>query len=417
MSDTAALQCPRSITDEDRARAQIYQLLAVLLSSPPSDELLKGLASLQGDDTPLGSAYKNLAALAQRTTAVDAEQEFNNLFIGVGRGELLPYASYYLTGFLNEKPLADLRTDLMTRGVKVSDGVKEPEFLKQVETFQKWLEARPDVTRTLSVVDILKATHRSLNGGDQAFYKLPENREMIGQELFLYTMSLPQGMDINDRITLKNDAIRVTVLWTISDSKRWMEETAFVANHAKESGLDITITGKGNIYQSMNPYVVESFVRSISIALVLISILLITVFGSVKMGMIALLPNCIPLLLGGAAFWFLGKSIDVGSVLVMSVCLGIAVDDTIHLLSNYNRLIKDGLSPQKATAEVLAHTSPALIFTTIILVLGFGTLAFATFVPNIYFGIMTAIILTLALFTDLTFLLAVLTKEEEPQNA
>ena len=127
MSDTAVLQCPRSITDEDRARAQIYQLLAVLLSSPLSDELLKGLASLQGDDTPLGSAYKNLAALAQRTTAVDAEQEFNNLFIGVGRGELLPYASYYLTGFLNEKPLADLRTDLMTRGVKVSDGVKEPE--------------------------------------------------------------------------------------------------------------------------------------------------------------------------------------------------------------------------------------------------------------------------------------------------
>lgn len=127
MSDTAVLQCPRSITDEDRARAQIYQLLAVLLSSPPSDELLKGLASLQGDDTPLGSAYKNLAALAQRTTAVDAEQEFSNLFIGVGRGELLPYASYYLTGFLNEKPLADLRTDLMTRGVKVSDGVKEPE--------------------------------------------------------------------------------------------------------------------------------------------------------------------------------------------------------------------------------------------------------------------------------------------------
>ena len=127
MSDTAVLQCPRSITDEDRARAQIYQLLAVLLSSPPSDELLKGLASLQGDDTPLGSAYKNLAALAQRTTAVDAEQEFNNLFIGVGRGELLPYASYYLTGFLNEKPLADLRTDLMTRGVKVSDYVKEPE--------------------------------------------------------------------------------------------------------------------------------------------------------------------------------------------------------------------------------------------------------------------------------------------------
>ena len=123
-------------------------------------------------------------------------------------------------------------------------GSKNPEFLKQVEAFQKWLEERPEVTRTLSVVDILKATHRSLNGGNQEFYRLPSNREMVGQELFLYTMSLPQGMDINDRITLKNDAIRVTVLWTISDSKRWMEETAFVAEHAKKSGLDVTITVK-----------------------------------------------------------------------------------------------------------------------------------------------------------------------------
>ena len=141
---------------------------------------------------------------------------------------------------------------------------------------------------------------------------------------------------------------------------------------------------------------------------------LVMVFGSFKMGDCSFAQR-IPLLLGGAAFWILGKSIDIGSVLVMSVCLGIAVDDTIHILSNYNRRIKDGLSPQAATAEVLAHTSPALIFTTIILVLGFGTLAFATFVPNIYFGIMTAIILTLALFTDLTFLLAILTQKEEPQ--
>jgi len=125
--NTAEVQCPRSISDEDRARAQIYQLLGVLLGDPPSRELLQGLASLQGDGTTLGSASKNLAALAERTTPYDAEREYNNLFVGLGRGELLPYASYYLTGFLNEKPLADLRTDLMARGIKASDDVKEPE--------------------------------------------------------------------------------------------------------------------------------------------------------------------------------------------------------------------------------------------------------------------------------------------------
>ena len=127
MVDTAEVQCPRSLTDEDRARAQIYQLLGGLLSGPPSSELLQGLASLQGDDNALGTASRNLAALAERTTSDDARREYNNLFIGVGRGELLPYASYYLTGFLNEKPLADLRSDLKARGIKARDDVKEPE--------------------------------------------------------------------------------------------------------------------------------------------------------------------------------------------------------------------------------------------------------------------------------------------------
>ncbi|MBJ6136004.1 molecular chaperone [Marinobacter litoralis] len=127
MVSTAEVQCPRSISDEDRARAQIYQLLGTLLGSPPSSELLEGLALLQGDDTPLGSASRQLAALAERTLPFDATREYNNLFVGLGRGELLPYASYYLTGFLNEKPLAELRTDLMARGIRARSDIKEPE--------------------------------------------------------------------------------------------------------------------------------------------------------------------------------------------------------------------------------------------------------------------------------------------------
>jgi len=127
VTNTAEAQCPRSICEEDRARAQMYQLLGVLLSGPPSTALLQGLSSLQGDDTPIGVASRQLAALADRTNAGHAEQEYNNLFVGLGRGELLPYASYYLTGFLNEKPLAELRTDLMARGIKANDDVKEPE--------------------------------------------------------------------------------------------------------------------------------------------------------------------------------------------------------------------------------------------------------------------------------------------------
>lgn len=127
MENAAKSQCPRSVSEEDRARAQVYQLLGTLLASPPSTELLSGLASLQGDETPIGTASKNLAAIAARSNERDVEREYNNLFIGIGRGELLPFASYYLTGFLNEKPLANLRTDLMSRGIQSAEDVKEPE--------------------------------------------------------------------------------------------------------------------------------------------------------------------------------------------------------------------------------------------------------------------------------------------------
>lgn len=127
MSEVAEASCPRSVSEIDRARAQIYQLLGVLMTSAPDEALLQGIAQLESDDTPLGKATKSLTKLASRVPAADVDREYSNLFIGLGRGELLPYASYYLTGFLNERPLANLRTDLMQRGIKSADDVKEPE--------------------------------------------------------------------------------------------------------------------------------------------------------------------------------------------------------------------------------------------------------------------------------------------------
>lgn len=136
MSQNAVTQCPKSLMDEDVWRAQLYQLLGQLLTDPPTAELLDGLASLEGDDTEIGRATKTLASVADKVTVDDVEREFNALFIGLGRGEILPYASYYLTGFLNEKPLAVLRQTLATLGVARADGVAEPEdhagFLCQV---------------------------------------------------------------------------------------------------------------------------------------------------------------------------------------------------------------------------------------------------------------------------------------------
>ena len=115
------------IAEEDRLRADMYDFLGALLAGPPDAALLGKSAALSGDDSEVGRAIRTLARIAGATTPEAVEDEFNTLFIGLGRGELLPYGSYYLTGFLNEKPLAALREDMKTLAIVRAEDVFEPE--------------------------------------------------------------------------------------------------------------------------------------------------------------------------------------------------------------------------------------------------------------------------------------------------
>ncbi len=115
------------VAEEDRLRADLYNYLGLILSAPPDQMLLDQTAGLSGDDTPLGQAITGLARVAKVTKPKAVVSEFNALFVGLGRGELLPYASYYMTGFLNEKPLAKLRGDMAAMGMTRASNVFEPE--------------------------------------------------------------------------------------------------------------------------------------------------------------------------------------------------------------------------------------------------------------------------------------------------
>ena len=116
-----------AVSEEDTQRAQYYRLLSRLLAGPPDEGVIALVAELEGSDTPLGGAVSALGGAARETTADAARQEFHDLFIGVGRGELVPFGSYYLAGFLMEKPLAELRGDMAELGIERADGVSEPE--------------------------------------------------------------------------------------------------------------------------------------------------------------------------------------------------------------------------------------------------------------------------------------------------
>ena len=115
------------LPEEDRWRVEFYQLLARFLSRPPTSDDLAVAAALTGNETPLGKAVHALSRVASRADAATVQEEYHDLFIGVGRGELLPYGSYYLTGFLHEKPLGELRTDMSALGITADPSSSEPE--------------------------------------------------------------------------------------------------------------------------------------------------------------------------------------------------------------------------------------------------------------------------------------------------
>ena len=126
-ASTSEVKASPAIAAEDRLRADLYNFIGLLLAGPPDQMLLDQTAALQGDESELGQAVSALSKMAKLSKPKAVESEFNRLFIGLGRGELLPFASYYLTGFLNEKPLALLRQDMSARGLARSETVFEPE--------------------------------------------------------------------------------------------------------------------------------------------------------------------------------------------------------------------------------------------------------------------------------------------------
>ena len=127
LSITAPAIVTVDISEEDALRADMYDFLASLLRKEPTDELIDKISELDGDETPIGSACLTLAHLAKTMDKGLIRNEYVEMFIGVGRGEVLPFASYYLTGFLNDKPLSNLRADMADIGIVRVKGVKEPE--------------------------------------------------------------------------------------------------------------------------------------------------------------------------------------------------------------------------------------------------------------------------------------------------
>ena len=166
----------------------------------------------------------------------------------------------------------------------------------------------------------------------------------------------------------------------------------------------VFITGREYLYNGMNDYVVKSFFTSLGISIFLIALIMIYFLKSVKWGLLSLIPNLVPIAFGAVIMRLIDRPVDVGTIIVASVCFSIAIDDTIHMIFEYSRYHKQGDSFEDAMLKVYRNSGIALITTTLILVGGFSTFVFSDFIPNWNFGVFSSLVMLFALFIDLTFL-------------
>ena len=283
------------------------------------------------------------------------------------------------------------------------EGIKDPKFLAQVIDFEKALkENYPAVRFSISLKDIIVRMQTVLN--PDAATALPEEKNLVAQYLLLYSMSLPQGMEINDQVDTNERYLRLTLNSDVQDTSKDLEMIAWIKKWWRERApYAADVQGQTAIFAYMQSSVTDTLVISIASTLLIVMLAMFLIFRNVKMLLLFILPNVAPLVLVAGVMGYLGIHIDIGVAISAAVILGIAVDDTIHFFSKFFDVIKE--KPfEESIDHVISHSGNAMILTTLILSLTFAVFGVSSFIPNVNFAIVTITALNIALLLDLLLL-------------
>jgi len=300
-----------------------------------------------------------------------------------------------------------------------SNGISDSKFIQDVDTFTNWLKSLDEVVHVSSISQIFKRLNKNMHADDNDYYKLPESKELAAQYLLLYEMSLPYGLDLNNQLNIDKSSVKLTIVLENISSKETIELEQKLANWLKNNtSIKTFYAASPNImFSHIGKRNVNSMVSGVSYALIIICIIMMFVLRSVKLGLISLIPNLIPI---GAAFgvWALidgNVGISVGTATGM--ILGIVVDDTVHFLSKYRRAMSEkGYTSEQAIHYAFSMVGNALWITTFVLVCGFIVLTLSDFAMNSDMGLFTALTITLALIFDFIALPALLLRKDKPSQ-
>lgn len=291
-------------------------------------------------------------------------------------------------------------------------GISEPEYLQNVEKFAIWLRSLPEVTHVYSYSDIIKRLNKNMNSDNPDLYRLPGNRNLAAQYLLLYELSLPYGLDLNDRVSVDKSASRLTVTvneLNTTEVRKFLKTTSNWLRSNTPEYMWVEPTSPTVMFSYISESNVNGMLKGNLIAVLGIALVLMISLRSFGLGALSLIPNLVPLLMAFGVWAFLVGKVGMGAATVSATSLGIIVDNTVHFLSKYVRARREMGTYRPAAIEYAFETVGwAIAANAVILISGFAWLATSSFQINMEMGLLTAITVVIALLVSFFTLPALL---------
>jgi len=286
------------------------------------------------------------------------------------------------------------------------DYFENPEHLFEIERLQADLASLPGVDKSVSVVDYMKLVNYAMNRYDPAYYRLPTEPFEIRMVFNQYKTIL--GEDLLFRFATPDlSRINILLFTHLASSRDFLAIKEHIMAHTAAQfpeSVQFDVTGFGVVAAASSHLLTFGQIKSFMLTMIFIFVIMLVLFLSVKVGLIALLPNGFPILVNfGIMGWF-GIELSMITSLIASIAIGLAVDDTIHYLYCYNREFKKDLNKDRAMQDTILHVGRPVLFTSITIGVGFSILLFSHFTPTAVFGLLIVVTMLAALIGDLVIL-------------
>ncbi|ELP5729617.1 MMPL family transporter [Vibrio vulnificus] len=300
-----------------------------------------------------------------------------------------------------------------------SQGIASPEFLEVLGEFTRWLREQPETDHVASLSDIYKRLNKNMHGDDSAYYALPAERELAAQYLLLYEMSLPFGLDLNNQVNVDKSSVKLqlTVKNLGSVELVALEERIYQWFASNAPRYQVVASSPSLMFAHIGETNMASMLSTLPITLILISALMIFALRSWRLGVISLVPNIAPAVIGFGLWALISGEINLGLSVVVTLTLGIVVDDAVHFLAKYQHARKEGQNAEQAVRYAFHTVGRALWITTVVLVAGFSVLAMSQFRLNSDMGQLSAIVIFVALVIDFVLLPSLLMRFDTAEYA